>query len=638
MNYFIDARKTLFSVKQPEILPPLDDAFGTARYGSRTTIASSIIENIDHKKLPETYIVCPAILKALSRIVSIGLHHNEIQYEALGGVLVNEAKTVLLADYWDGIASDVPAGMKNSDRRILLRVETTGNDVHYKAAVVENGIFSPYIVRHDSAVHSSSGKQHSPGAALFAMILAGFTLKNFFNDDIQRMIQPQFSRMYSYFAAGKDKEGCEEASSLANDLYALFAKKEKAGDLYGYYPYDTDMPEQFEQLHELDLRTAFDNWTRPIGGKVHLADPQQPETIKTAARIDPMDSANITELAGKYPLDPERVLTAEEKLLVPAINPNYAVPDKLEYAARITTARTTTVMLQSFIMPCGTGKTEWSKIFAATLNLPYVCMTCGKSMTADDLLTTIIPAGEGKKAFDFTGLPSAGEWFMNPVESYLRITGRQNADATPDDCQAAYTEAVLKESGISSKGFRYVDSPLVAALRNGWLVEVQEPTVLHSDVLVQLNSLFDNCRTVQLQTGEMLMRHPDAVVVFTSNTGYAGTEPFQESVRTRFRFVKLKRLTDEEMISRLKNVTGFRDEAVLLKMVHVFRTTEEKCRQAGINLPTYRNIESWATCNTANGMFYSNGIEQFIGGITDDEDEQASLIPCVESQFTQYDD
>ena len=45
-------------------------------------------------------------------------------------------------------------------------------------------------------------------------------------------------------------------------------------------------------------------------------------------------------------------------------------------------------------------------------------------------------------------------------------------------------------SKTSQQNFRYVDTPLVEAIRNGYLIEIQEPTVIaNPGVLVGLNSL-----------------------------------------------------------------------------------------------------------------------------------------------------
>lgn len=81
----------------------------------------------------------------------------------------------------------------------------------------------------------------------------------------------------------------------------------------------------------------------------------------------------------------------------------------------------------------------------------------------------------------------------------------------------------LMEDNASGQRFRYVETPLITAIRNGYVIEIQEPTVIaNPGVLVGLNALLDRCASVTLTTGEVIHRHPDTVVVVTTNNNYAG--------------------------------------------------------------------------------------------------------------------
>ena len=68
----------------------------------------------------------------------------------------------------------------------------------------------------------------------------------------------------------------------------------------------------------------------------------------------------------------------------------------------------------------------------------------------------------------------------------------------------------------------YVETDFIKALKNGYVVGIiQEPsTILQPGVLVGLNSLLEQEGTITLPTGEVIRRHPDAVVVVTTNVGY----------------------------------------------------------------------------------------------------------------------
>ena len=71
--------------------------------------------------------------------------------------------------------------------------------------------------------------------------------------------------------------------------------------------------------------------------------------------------------------------------------------------------------------------------------------------------------------------------------------------------------------------FSYVETDFLRALKNGYVVEIQEPTtIVQPGVLVGLNSLLEQGGSITLPTGEIIRRHPDAVVVVTTNVSYEG--------------------------------------------------------------------------------------------------------------------
>ena len=65
----------------------------------------------------------------------------------------------------------------------------------------------------------------------------------------------------------------------------------------------------------------------------------------------------------------------------------------------------------------------------------------------------------------------------------------------------------------------------------GYLREIQEPTVIKdAGTLVKLNGALDDCKQIELSTGEIIHRHPNCIVVMTTNMDYDGckslTNPF----------------------------------------------------------------------------------------------------------------
>jgi len=78
-----------------------------------------------------------------------------------------------------------------------------------------------------------------------------------------------------------------------------------------------------------------------------------------------------------------------------------------------------------------------------------------------------------------------------------------------------------------------VETDFVKALKHGYLVEVQEPsTIIQPGVLVGLNSLLEQEGSITLPTGEIIRRHPDTVVIVTTNVSYEGCRPMNRATRS----------------------------------------------------------------------------------------------------------
>ncbi|OTE88773.1 hypothetical protein B1K96_33815, partial [Escherichia coli] len=81
--------------------------------------------------------------------------------------------------------------------------------------------------------------------------------------------------------------------------------------------------------------------------------------------------------------------------------------------------------------------------------------------------------------------------------------------------------------------YKFYPSEIVRALEKGYLLEIQEPTVSRdASVLVALNSALEQNGMLNIPTG-FVRRHPDCVVIITTNRNYQGNRPLNESLRDR---------------------------------------------------------------------------------------------------------
>ena len=370
---------------------------------------------------------------------------------------------------------------------------------------------------------------------------------------------------------------------------------------------------------------------------------------------------------GKYVLDPSRKLNAMEQTLVPFLPEWYIIPQEavdICKHAQLTTGKPT--QMRNFLLrgPAGTGKTMGAKAIAAGLGLPYMKYTCSAGTEIYDFVGMVFPNTEhstGNAQLDqereqlqamggvnyanvskLLHLPDLDDMDYDPVGVYQALTGVENQAATPQDCMELVLEKVTEkvrqlsvsvEGEASSQTYTYVETDFIKALKNGYLVEIQEPsTILQPGVLVGLNSLLEQSGTITLPTGEVIRRHPDAVVVVTTNVSYEGCRTLNQSVVDRMSLVKDIQLPSPEvMAQRVMAVTGATDEYQVAQMVQVVNDLADYCRKNGITDGTVgmRSLLDWVTSAEISGNPYTSAMDTIISKATTDEVDREALITSI---------
>ena len=332
--------------------------------------------------------------------------------------------------------------------------------------------------------------------------------------------------------------------------------------------------------------------------------------------------------------------------------------------AQLTTGKPT--QMRNFLLrgPAGTGKTMGAKAIAAGLGLPYMKYTCSAGTEIFDFVGMVFPNTEhstGNAQLDqereqlqamggvnyanvsnLLHLPDLDDMDYDPAGVYLALTGVENQAATPQDCMELVLEKVTEkvrqlsvsvEGETSSQTYTYVETDFIKALKNGYLVEIQEPsTILQPGVLVGLNSLLEQSGTITLPTGEVIRRHPDAVVVVTTNVSYEGCRALNQSVVDRMSLVKdIELPSPEVMAQRVMAVTGATDEYKVAQMVQVVNDLADYCRKNGITDGTVgmRSLLDWVTSAEISGDPYTAALDTIISKATADEEDREALITSI---------
>lgn len=251
---------------------------------------------------------------------------------------------------------------------------------------------------------------------------------------------------------------------------------------------------------------------------------------------------SLKDFVGNYELSP-RQLTVREDAMVPKLPDWYIIPHEVVRVcehAKATSGSSQPMRNFLFRGEAGTGKTMGAQAIAAGLHLPYTLMTCSANTEISDLIGQFIPdTGSAKSAggSPTDSLPKISDIMMYPPSVYEELTGVYDDNKTEDDVLEKLVEIaaerLAQKEERHGQTIRYVDTPLMEAIRYGYVCELQEPTcIANPGVLVGLNSLLDNCQSITLPTGERVQRHPDTVIIVTTNSEYAGCKDVNRATRS----------------------------------------------------------------------------------------------------------
>lgn len=355
-----------------------------------------------------------------------------------------------------------------------------------------------------------------------------------------------------------------------------------SNNLYYSYKNDFDTEAMVNQMRQNDINNLSMQITETHFG-----------TLRKVKK----EKANIKAQVGMYNLNPKRVLTPEEKALIPSIPDSFCWDQwHLTVARDIQESSMFSEPFRVIMLggPSGTGKSQGAGAIAHLLGRPRVIFTCDPDTDEFKLVGSTMPNTEGtvEESIDMDalckakGLPSFDDIAFDFKASYRKLFGAEPDEFAEEvDC---YKELFNRlGSNGSNSDFIFVKSELIKALENGWVVEVQEPTVIkRASVLVALNAMLDcdnNSAMITLPTGETIKRHPEAVVIYTTNADYAGCQAIQQSVLSRIDVIReIENPEINVLVDRAMANTGCKDKKSLETMAKVIREINTYCKDKDI--------------------------------------------------------
>ena len=557
--------------------------------------------------------------------------------------------------------------MNGTGEGAVGQIDTNKSVAEYKSSV---GPDAYHLVVFDAASGSALASVYDKNTELIEQYVAHpsqrdgaaifFALMPFLMSDAE--FDETFQAYYDQFIAGYPDmaKATESMAILCDNAY----RRIKDDTCPAHINITVDKSGNLMRVSQGQLDSGSFVPTSVTAGEFTIFAKTGPAVIKKAGVV-----VEHTDFIGKYPLTPGRTLSALELSLIPKLPEWYIIPpevvDICKHAQK-TTGRP--MQMRNFLLrgPAGTGKTMGAKAIAAGLGLPYMKYTCSANTEIFDFTGMIFPETDavstGSPELDrereilksmggisyanvakLMRLPDLDDMDYDPAGVYQALTGGENLAATVQDCMSVVLEKVTEKVQALSKraenrqssgqNYTYVETDFVKALKHGYLVEVQEPsTIIQPGVLVGLNSLLEQEGSITLPTGEIIRRHPDTVVIVTTNVSYEGCRPMNQSVVDRMSLVKDIELPEPEvMVQRAMAVTGCADEYLVSQMVQVVNDMADYCRKNSITDGAcgMRSLIDWVISAEISGDPYLSAKYTVISKATADEEDREALITTI---------
>lgn len=557
--------------------------------------------------------------------------------------------------------------MNGTGEGAVGQIDTNKSVAEYKSSV---GPDAYHLVVFDAASGSALASVYDKNTELIEQYVAHpsqrdgaaifFALMPFLMSDAE--FDETFQEYYDQFIAGYPDmaKATESMAILCDNAY----RRIKDDTCPAHINITVDKSGNLMRVSQGQLDSGSFVPTSVTAGEFTIFAKTGPAVIKKAGVM-----VEHTDFVGKYPLTPGRTLSALELSLIPKLPEWYIIPpevvDICKHAQK-TTGRP--MQMRNFLLrgPAGTGKTMGAKAIAAGLGLPYMKYTCSANTEIFDFTGMIFPETDavstGSSELDrereilksmggisyanvakLLRLPDLDDMDYDPAGVYQALTGVENLAATVQDCMSVVLEKVTEKVQALSKraenrqssgqNYTYVETDFVKALKHGYLVEVQEPsTIIQPGVLVGLNSLLEQEGSITLPTGEIIRRHPDTVVIVTTNVSYEGCRSMNQSVVDRMSLVKDIELPEPEvMVQRAMAVTGCADEYLVSQMVQVVNDMADYCRKNSITDGAcgMRSLIDWVISAEISGDPYLSAKYTVISKATADEEDREALITTI---------
>ena len=316
--------------------------------------------------------------------------------------------------------------------------------------------------------------------------------------------------------------------------------------------------------------------------------------------------------------------------LIPNLPDSYKVnPDTQEILSMIVNTPSRLFMMEG---DSGSGKTTDTKIIAQLLGYPRFVFTCGPGTEEISLMVSLVPNVDSTAKITESELPTYEDFKIDPASALAALTGNYQGEIDEAKAFQELLNAAIQQGyqqAKQEKDFVKIESTIIQACRMPAVIEIQEVAMIEKPgTLTRLNALFDDDAKTDLLNGEIIERHPDTVVIMTTNMDYIGCQMFNESVLSRMQLVQhRKELSVEEMTERAVMKTGCKEKDLIYRMATAIRKIKQYLRDKQIRggVCGYRELENWVLSYMVSNDLRRSAWTALLSKASMDREEQGTM-------------
>lgn len=281
----------------------------------------------------------------------------------------------------------------------------------------------------------------------------------------------------------------------------------------------------------------------------------------------------------------------------------------------------------------GSGKTQLAKALSYDLQLPYTKVTCFADMDKTDVFGALLPVIATDDTTDSELLEAIYQ--TDSLQAVIELIASHYGinDNAARERFYALVHRIEETEETEVVHYKFYPSEIVRAMENGYLLEIQEPTVIRdASVLVALNSALEPNGLLNIPTG-LIKRHDDCVVVITTNRNYQGNRPLNESLRDRMQHAERMDLPAlAVMVERAKAKTGVLYSDLLLITAKIIRLLDETSKANSIKgVAGMRSYFYWINTYKQQQNLLETIYSKVLYKLTTDENELKILVEALEN-------